>query len=70
MTVSHASVTDGLFCDTAALSVSNGQVWDGLFCEGVVAVAWRKIIRFTLRLDQSVGFTLARWYTRDNQPTL
>lgn len=33
MTVAHPSVTDGLFCDTAPLSVSNGQVWAGLFCQ-------------------------------------
>ncbi len=29
--VPHA--TDGLFCDTATLTVANGQVWDGLFCD-------------------------------------
>lgn len=29
---------------------------------GVIVIAWQKIIRFTLQLNQTVGFKLTRWY--------
>ena len=101
MTVAHASVTDGLFCETAPLAVANGQVWDGLFCAGTAVLdSWNKLLQFTfvinegisyslgitrevdrtlgtarsldraLEIDQSIGYSLARWYTWEDDQIL